>query len=35
LRYAYNSFMGPISLTVQWSDCTKRVSTYFSIGYTF
>ena len=35
LRYAYNSFMGPISFTVQWSDCTKQVSTYFSIGYTF
>ena len=35
LRYAYNSFFGPISLSVQWSDCTKRVSLYFSIGYTF
>ena len=35
LRYAYNSFFGPISFSVQWSDCTKRVSTYFSVGYTF
>ena len=35
LRYAYNSIIGPISLTVQWSDCTKRVSGYCSIGYTF
>jgi NTE family protein len=35
LRYAYNSFIGPISFTLQWSDCTKRVSAYFSVGYTF
>ncbi len=35
LQYAYNSFIGPISLTAQWSDCTKQFSVYFSIGYLF
>ena len=35
LRYAYNSPIGPISLTSQWSDCTRRFSMYFSLGYTF
>lgn len=35
LRYAYDSFLGPIALTAQWSDCTKEFSTYASIGYTF
>lgn len=35
LRYSYNSFLGPISFTLQWSNCTKSVSTYVSIGYTF
>ena len=35
LRYSYNSFFGPISFTLQWSNCTKRVSTYISLGYTF
>ena len=35
LQYAYNSIIGPISLTAQWSDCTKQFSAYFSIGYLF
>lgn len=35
LSYAYNSFLGPISLSLQWSDCTRKLSSYFSIGYTF
>lgn len=35
LRYAYGSPIGPISLTAQWSDCTRQFSMYFSIGYTF
>ena len=35
LQYAYNSFIGPISLTAQWSDYTKQFSAYFSIGYLF
>lgn len=35
LRYAYDSFIGPISFTTQWSNSTKQVSSYLSIGYTF
>ena len=35
LRYAYDSFIGPISLTAQWSNITKNFSLYLSIGYTF
>lgn len=35
IRYAYDSFMGPISFTTQWSNSTKQVSNYLSIGYTF
>lgn len=35
LRYSYNSFIGPISFTLQWSNCTKRVTNYISLGYTF
>ena len=35
IRYAYNSFIGPISFTTQWSNSTKHASSYLSIGYTF
>ena len=35
LKYSYNSMLGPISLTGQWSTITKSFSGYFSIGYTF
>ena len=35
LCYSYDSFLGPLSLTAQWSNCTKEFSAYFSIGYTF
>ncbi len=35
LTYAYNSFIGPFSLTAQWSDCTKQLSVYFALGYVF
>lgn len=35
LKYSYNSFIGPISLTAQWSDQKKQVSGYLSIGYYF
>ncbi len=36
LKYSYNSLLGPISLTVQWSDFyNNQVSAYFSFGYTF
>ena len=35
LRYAYDSFIGPIAFSTQWSSSTKLVSAYLSIGYTF
>ncbi len=35
IKYAYDSFLGPISFTVQWSNGTKQVSSYLSIGYNF
>ena len=35
LKYSYNSFIGPISLTAQWSSQRKKVSGYLSIGYYF
>ena len=35
LKYSYNSVLGPISLTGQWSTITQAFGVYFSIGYTF
>ena len=35
ISYAYNSFFGPISATLLWSDYTKKLGAYLSIGYTF
>ena len=35
LRYSYNTPIGPLSLTAQWSDCTHQFSMYFSLGYNF
>lgn len=35
LKYSYNSIIGPISLTGQWSTITNQFGAYFSIGYTF
>ena len=35
LKYSYNSLIGPISLTGQWSTLTHQFGVYFSIGYTF
>lgn len=35
IRYAYDSFIGPISFSMQWSDGTNQFSGYLSIGYTF
>lgn len=35
LKYSYNSLIGPISLTGQWSTLTHQLGVYFSIGYTF
>lgn len=35
LKYSYDSYIGPIGLTAQWSDIHRRMSLYFSIGYDF
>ena len=36
LKYSYNSLLGPISLTAQWTNLYhSRFSAYFSLGYTF
>lgn len=35
LKYSYNSYIGPIGVTAQWSDVSQRISLYFSIGYEF
>ena len=36
LKYSYNSPIGPISLTAQWSSIfVSQFSLYFSVGYTF
>ena len=36
LKYSYNSMLGPISLTAQWSNLyLSHYSVYFSFGYTF
>jgi len=35
IGYAYNSFFGPISASLVWSNCIKGVGAYLSIGYTF
>jgi NTE family protein len=35
LKYSYNSFIGPVSLTAQWSEQRKKLSGYLSIGYYF
>lgn len=35
LKYSYDSYIGPIGLTAQWSDINRKVSLYFSIGYDF
>lgn len=35
LGYSYNSIIGPLSFNVNWSDLTKRVGFYASIGYNF
>ena len=36
LKYSYNSMLGPISLTAQWSNLYfSHFSVYFSFGYTF
>jgi len=35
LQYAFNSLIGPISLTAHYSDYSRQLSAYFSFGYTF
>ena len=35
LKYSYNSFIGPVSLTMQWNELRKKASGYLSIGYYF
>ena len=37
LKYSYNSFLGPVSLTAHWSNRydVNRFGLYFSFGYTF
>ena len=37
LKYSYNSFLGPISLTAHWinTDDKNHFGAYFSFGYTF
>ena len=35
LKYSYDSYIGPIGLTAQWSDISQKISLYFSIGHDF
>lgn len=35
LKYSYDSYIGPIGLTAQWSNINRQVGLYFSIGYDF
>lgn len=35
LKYSYDSYIGPIGLTAQWSNINRQISLYFSIGYDF
>ena len=35
LKYSYNSFIGPISFTLQRNELWKKTSGYVSIGYYF
>ena len=35
LGYAYDSFLGPLSLDVCWSDYTGKVGFYMSLGFAF
>ena len=34
-KYSYDSYIGPIGLTAQWSNISKQVGLYLSIGYDF
>jgi len=35
IGYSYNSFIGPLSADIIWSNYAHAVGAYFSIGYTF
>lgn len=35
LGYAYNSFLGPLAFNLFWSNHTRKVGVYLSIGYNF
>ena len=35
LKYSFNSPLGPISLSGLWDGFTRKISAYFSFGYTF
>ncbi|MBR0501343.1 MAG: patatin-like phospholipase family protein [Bacteroidales bacterium] len=35
LGYSYNSFIGPLSANIFWSNYTKRVGAYISLGFSF
>ena len=35
IGYSYNSFFGPLSANLFWSNYTHRVGAYISLGYTF
>ena len=35
LGYAYNSFIGPLTFDLFWSNSSQRVGAYVSIGYSF
>lgn len=35
LGYSFKSIIGPVSGTVFWSNCTKKLGAYVSIGYFF
>ena len=35
LGYAYNSIVGPLKATLHWSNLSKKVGFYLSLGYNF
>ncbi len=35
LEYSYDAFFGPISANIHWSNLTKKVGFYLSLGYNF
>ena len=35
LRYSYNTIIGPLSAQLHWSNVTRKVGAYFSLGFDF